>query len=170
MTCYSIRQFGDQVLKEKCLRVDRIDKDIKKLVKEMATSMYEANGLGLAAPQLGILKQVIVLDVSSEGEDLRGYVNPEILWYSKEKSSEEEGCLSLGTLRLQISRPSKITFRAIDIQTKKLVAFDADEWLSRVLQHEVDHLNGITIIDKADKEEKKKALKELNLLASIPRL
>lgn len=162
MTILNIRQFGDPVLRLKSEKVSKIDKEIKKLVKNMADTMYNVNGLGLAAVQIGVLQQVIVTDVSGEGKELSALINPEIIDRSGE-TVEEEGCLSVHEVRLPVKRAETIKVRGIDLKTGEEIIFEAADWTARALQHEIDHINGKLIIDRVSDEERARALKELVL-------
>ncbi|KKN06744.1 hypothetical protein LCGC14_1074100 [marine sediment metagenome] len=162
MTVLNIRQFGDPVLKQESQKIVKIDKSLKNLAKNMADTMYDASGLGLAAVQIGVLQQLIVTDVSGEGEDLRALINPEIIDMDGE-ITEEEGCLSVGTIRLPIKRAQTIKVKAIDLKTGEEVVFEAQDWIARAMQHEIDHIQGRLILDRASKDDKAQAIKELML-------
>ncbi|HEY3374313.1 MAG TPA: peptide deformylase [Candidatus Aquicultor sp.] len=166
MAILPIRKFPDPVLKEKVRPVETIDDELHKLIKNMIDTMYAAPGMGLAANQVGVLKSVIVVEVD---EKLMVFINPEITWMSEETDDMEEGCLSVGAkvIYMMVSRADKIHFKALD-QDGKPVEFDAEGLKARVLQHEVDHLNGILILDRTTAEEKKRVLKEIT--RSVPLL
>lgn len=157
-----IRQFGDQVLRQKSQIVKEIDKDIKILAKNMADTMYGADGVGLAAVQIGILQKVILTDVSGEGKELRALINPEII-KSQGETIEEEGCLSVRGIKLPVMRAESVKIRGIDLQTGKEVTIEADGWYARALQHEIDHLEGRLILDRISKEDRIKAIRELTI-------
>jgi len=160
MAVLKIRQFGDPVLRQKSAAISRIDQKIKDLVKDMADTMYEAEGLGLAAVQIGILQQVIVTDISGEGKDLRALVNPEIIEAHGEQV-EEEGCLSVPGFKVPVKRAMTVKVKGIDLKSGDEIVVEAEDWFSRALQHEIDHLQGILIIDRASKEDRARILKEL---------
>jgi peptide deformylase len=162
MSVMAIRQFGDPVLRQKSQIVKEINSEIKNLAKSMADTMYDAQGLGLAAVQVGVLERLIVIDISGEGKDLRALLNPKILKKSGEKI-EEEGCLSISDIKLPIKRAEKVKVGALDLKRREEIVIEADDWLARALQHEIDHLEGKLIIDRASKEDKTKVLKELAL-------
>ncbi|MBE0447158.1 MAG: peptide deformylase [Actinobacteria bacterium] len=158
MAVLPIRKFPDPVLKEKTLPVKNIDEEIHKLIKNMADTMYAAPGVGLAANQIGVLKRVTVVDVD---EDLMAFINPEITWYSEEVEDSEEGCLSVSPeIQMVVTRSVKIRFKAQN-ERGETVEFETDGLLARALQHEVDHLSGIIILDRTSPEERRRALKEL---------
>lgn len=143
-----IRYYGDPVLRKKAEKVTEFDSDLEQIVKDMLETMYVNSGIGLAANQVGILKQIIVIDTGTkEKPDIRILINPEIVNCSKEKTEYEEGCLSFPGLLEKIQRPAQITVKCQDIKGN-ICEFDADGLLSIVIQHEYDHINGILFIDK----------------------
>ncbi|MCL6471602.1 MAG: peptide deformylase [Firmicutes bacterium] len=162
MAVLPIRSFPDPVLKEKTKPVEKIDGEINLLIKNMADTMYAAPGVGLAANQVGVVKRVMVVDTSDKHQELRVYINPEITWYSDEIEEDEEGCLSIFPSEIQVVVPRsvKIRFKAIN-EKGEPVEFEADGLLARALQHEVDHLNGVLILDRTTPEERRRALKLL---------
>jgi peptide deformylase len=158
----AIRKFPDPVLKEKALPVGNIDKEVRKLIRNMADTMYDAPGVGLAANQVGILKQIVVIDVD---EELLSFINPQITWYSDEIEDGEEGCLSVGAdVLVVVPRSSKVRVRALNEKGEQ-VEFEAEGLLARALQHEIDHINGIIILDRTSHEEKRKVLREISSFA-----
>lgn len=162
MAIIDIRQFGDQVLKQVSEPVSNVGKEIKKLVKNMAATMYEAEGLGLAAVQIGILQRVILTDVSGEGKKLMALANPQIV-EKQGKKTEEEGCLSVRGVQIEIERAQYVKIKGIDVKTKKEVTIEAEDWLARAFQHEIDHLEGKLILDRATNEDRLKILRQLTL-------
>lgn len=159
----TIRKFGDPVLKEKSMPVEKVDREVKKTVKLMIDAMKTANGVGLAAPQIGILKQIIIFDIEESPICL---INPEIFWESKIKVVDEEGCLSVPGVIVPVERAKKIKVRALNIKGKQFEVV-AEGLIARIIQHEVDHVNGVLIIDRTTKDEKRRVLKELS---SVPAL
>lgn len=157
MAIFSIREQGDPVLREKASPVSKINQEIKNLAKNMSDTMYDAPGAGLAANQIGILKRVITYDI---GDGLRVCINPEVIWASDECEEDEEGCLSFGGVRVLISRPIRVKVKAKDLNGND-VEITAEDLEARVLQHEIDHLNGVVILDRTAKREKRRALKSL---------
>jgi peptide deformylase len=133
--------------------------DLRALCKRMAKAMYDAPGIGLAAPQIGVMKRVIVFDLGEEsGTGLVAICNPVIVESSGECESDEEGCLSLPGITVPIERACKITCEAETLDGKH-VRIEAEDLLARMLQHEIDHLDGKLIIDRAEPEERKAALR-----------
>ncbi|TET55484.1 MAG: peptide deformylase [Actinobacteria bacterium] len=162
MAIINIRQFGDHVLKQASEPVSDVGREIKKLVKNMTETMYAAEGLGLAAVQIGILQRVIVTDVSGEGEKLMALANPRIV-EKQGKITEEEGCLSVRGVQIPIERAQYIKIKGLDIKTKKEETIEAEGWLARAFQHEIDHLEGKLILDRATNEDRHKILRQLTL-------
>lgn len=149
--------FGEPVLKEKAQPVSNIDASIKSLLKRMYAVMQAAGGVGLAAPQIGVSLRVVVIDI---GDGPIHMINPVITWYSEEKSEFEEGCLSFPGVTINIVRPEKVKVAYLDEKGSKNV-LEADGLLARAVQHEIDHLDGILIIDRATKKQRLEALNQL---------
>ena len=138
----------DPVLKAKAKPVENIDGGIVRLMDDMLETMYKAPGIGLAAPQIGILQRVIVVDVADKDEKPQPFAmaNPEILWKSDETSVHNEGCLSLPDHYADVTRPKQVRLRYID-RDGEVRELDADNLLATCVQHEIDHLNGVLFID-----------------------
>jgi peptide deformylase len=138
----------DPRLKIKALPLAAVDDEIRRLMDDMLETMRKAIGIGLAAPQVGVAKRVIVLDVAREGEKPRTMMlaNPEILWRSPELATFSEGCLSLPEHYADVSRPAKIRLRYLDYQNE-IREIEASELLSTCIQHEMDHLDGVLFVD-----------------------
>lgn len=146
MSILKIRTIGDPVLRSKTKKVTNITDKTRNLLENMAETMYNAPGVGLAAPQVGILQKIIVVDVDDD-HGLYQLINPEIINYSEEKVIIEEGCLSVPEKTGNVIRPVSITVKALD-HNENEIEFEAENMLARVIQHEIDHLNGILFIDK----------------------
>ncbi|MFW6022490.1 MAG: peptide deformylase [Halanaerobiaceae bacterium] len=146
MAILKIRTIGDPVLRTKAKKVDKISDNTKKLIENMAETMYDAPGVGLAAPQVGILQQIVVAD-ADDGNGLIALINPEIVSASDEKAIMEEGCLSVPGEVGDVIRPERIKVQYINTDGKK-VEIDTGGLLARILQHEIDHLNGVLYVDK----------------------
>ncbi len=146
MPILEIKKYPDPVLKEQSLAVTSFDAALSKLLDNMFETMYSANGVGLAAPQIGLLQQIAVIDVSREGNAPQEFINPVIIKQSG-KTKSEEGCLSIPEFRDTIQRSVEVTVRAHDRQGKEF-ELDADGLLAICLQHEIDHLNGVLFIDR----------------------
>ena len=153
----------NKILRQKSLRVDKVDKDLQKLMDDMLETMYAAPGIGLAAIQVGIPKRVIVLDLSSRDEKKNPmfFVNPEIVNKSEINSTYEEGCLSVPGQFAEIDRPEKCHIKYLDYygQPKEI---QAEGMLATCIQHEMDHLEGILFIDYLSKLKKTMIVKKLS--------
>ena len=137
----------DPRLKKVCDPVAEITPEIRQLAADMLETMYDAPGIGLAAPQVGVTRRVIVMDCIKEGEpEPMALVNPEVLWSSEDASTYEEGCLSIPDVTVEIERPATVTVSYIDREGKQQ-QLAADGLLATALQHEIDHLDGHLIID-----------------------
>ena len=158
----TIRLYGDPVLRRKSREVKEMSGDIRKLIDNMAKLMYQNKGLGLAASQVGILKRVIVADV---GDGLVSLVNPKILW-RQGKDTMSEGCLSIPGINLEIKRSKEVIVEGLTKEDEK-VQLGAVGLLARVLQHEIDHLDGILIIDRVPKKKIKPIKKELDRIKAM---
>ena len=145
MAIRNIREEGDEILKKKSREVEVLDDKIRELLDDMVETMHKYNGVGLAAVQVGILKRVIVIDLYDEKGPIK-LVNPVIV---KEKGEQEveEGCLSFPNKYAKMIRPKEVTVEALDEKGKK-IKINAKDLLAQALCHEIDHLNGITFVDK----------------------
>jgi peptide deformylase len=146
MALRNIRKFGDDILRKKCRKVDEIDERLLTLIEDMKETMYEAEGVGLAAPQVGILKRLFVIDI---GEGPLVFINPEILETSGSQV-DEEGCLSLPGETKEVVRPNYVKAKALNEKGEEFV-IESEELLARAILHEYDHLNGTLFIDRAKK-------------------
>ncbi len=144
MAIRSVREEGDEVLRKKTREVDVINDKITTLVRDMAETMYKADGIGLAAPQVGVLKRVVVIDV---GGGLIELINPKIVSESGEQT-EIEGCLSVPDVVGEVKRPARVEVEALNLKGKEIV-IEGEGLLARALCHEIDHLDGVLFIDKA---------------------
>jgi peptide deformylase len=152
-----IRQYGDTVLRMQAREVDSFDGDLERLVERMTALMHEANGVGLAATQVGVLRRLFVF---VDGEEDRVIVNPVITESSKETDVDEEGCLSLRGVLVPVERAKRVTIEGVDPKGEP-VKFELEVPASRVVQHELDHLDGVLIIDRTDDESRRTALAAL---------
>ncbi|MDO5517678.1 MAG: peptide deformylase [Clostridium sp.] len=146
MALRNIRKYGDDVLRKKCREVENIDKRLLTLINDMFDTMYEADGVGLAAPQVGILKRLFVIDI---GEGPLVFINPEIL-ETDGKQIDQEGCLSLPGELEEVMRPNYVRARALNEKGEEF-EIEAEELLARAILHEYDHLNGTLFIDRVKK-------------------
>jgi peptide deformylase len=152
---YEIRTYGDPVLKSQALAVENIDDKLVRLTAAMFEIMYDAPGIGLAAPQIGVQKQLFVYDIGDGAEVL---INPVV----EESSGEwvyEEGCLSIPGLYVEMIRPKEILLRGVNLEGEE-VTVEADELLSRLFQHELDHLHGVLMFERMTPDQRVEALDE----------
>lgn len=161
---YSIRTFGDPVLKTKAAEITDIDGKLVRLVDEMFTTMYETDsGIGLAAPQIGVQKQIFVWDID---EGPRVIINPVIA----ESSGEwvyEEGCLSIPGLAVELVRPKQVLLEGVDLDGNR-VQYEADELEARLFQHELDHLNGVLMFDRMEADQRREAVAAYRRMVESP--
>ena len=152
----------DPILRKKCEPLDKVDDSIRKLMNDMLETMYAAPGIGLAGVQVGVLKRLIVIDVSGDKEKKNPLflVNPEIISKSKETSIYEEGCLSLPGYFAEIKKPVEFKIKYVDYNGKKK-EMKANGLLATCIQHEIDHLNGILFIDYLSKLKRDMIIKKL---------
>jgi peptide deformylase len=138
----------DPRLKIKAKAVSRVDDATRRLMDDMLETMYEAPGIGLAAPQIGVAKRIVVLDVAREGEKPQPLriVNPELVWTSDELMLQSEGCLSLPEHYADVERPKAIRLRYLDYQNE-IRELEAEDLLATCIQHEMDHLDGVLFVD-----------------------
>jgi peptide deformylase len=152
-----IRQYGDPVLRMKAREVESFDDDLRRLVERMTALMHEAQGVGLAATQVGVLRRLFVF--THGGED-RVLVNPVITARSADTELEDEGCLSLREVQVPVERPVAVTIEGLDGNGEG-VRFELERPSARIVQHELDHLDGVLIIDRTDAESRRAALATL---------
>lgn len=153
-----IRQYGDPALRLVAHDVENFDDDLRRLVERMTLLMHEAQGVGLAATQVGVLRRILVF--TATGEETRALVNPAVVDRTKETAFDEEGCLSLQGVRVPVERALGLTIEGKD-ENGDDVRYELDEYEARVVQHEIDHLDGVLIIDRTDDEHRKAALSVL---------
>lgn len=146
MALRQIVQIGEPVLRKKSKKVEKIDDKIIQLLEDMADTMYEADGVGLAAPQIGILKRIVVIDV---GDGIIELINPEIIETSGEQI-DDEGCLSVIGEQGAVRRPYVVKVRALN-RHGEVIEIEGEELLARAFCHEIDHLDGILFVDKIEK-------------------
>jgi peptide deformylase len=154
-----IRRFGDPVLKSRAAPVDRFDDSLRRQVSRMAGIMNDAYGVGLAAPQLGISQRLLVYRIGPDAPVIV-LANPSLDWVSDEKESLEEGCLSIPGIAVDVDRAVHVRVNALDEEGEERVV-EASGLEARVIQHEMDHLDGVLILERTSREERKRALREL---------
>lgn len=149
MSIYRIRKYPESILRKRCKKIDNVGLKEKRILEKMARTMYKAQGVGLAAPQVGIDQQLIVVDV---GEGLVKLINPLVLLKEGE-SALEEGCLSLPEVTVRVKRSGRVMVQGWD-ENGKMVKVEGEGLLAHALQHEIDHLRGVLIIDYVSSREK----------------
>ena len=162
MALMTILTAPDPRLKQKARPVDGVTDSVRKLMDDMLETMYEAPGVGLAAPQVGVLKRVVVADVARSGEPPQPIMmaNPEIVWASDEMASYEEGCLSVPEHYADVKRPEKVRIRYLDHENE-IREQEFDGFLATCLQHEIDHLDGILFVDHISALKRNMILRKL---------
>jgi len=178
MPAMKIRIYGDPVLKLKAEEVSQVDPQLKELADSMADTMYEASGIGLAAPQVGVSKRMVVVDVDYASEErekgstrkpsgnvrnLRVYVNPVITWESNDDAPMDEGCLSIPGVEGEVYRPTKVRVKYQDL-TGEQHEEQMEDLLGRCIQHEIDHLDGILFPDRMPFLKRARIAGQLNKL------
>ena len=150
--------YPNNVLEQPCEDIDVFDDSTFKLVNKMLDVMYNSKGIGLAAPQIGVLKRVIVYDISEDQTQPQTLINPIISGRSKDLIGIEEGCLSFPDLSIYVPRAKRINIEGFDVEGKKR-SLQADDLLSICLQHETDHLDGITFLNRVPRKIRRRSLK-----------
>ena len=161
-----IRQYGDPVLRMRAREVDRFDDDLGRLAERMTRLMDDANGVGLAATQVGILQRVVVFRAAGEGE-ATALVNPRLADAGRERETDEEGCLSLRGVLVPVERATSVAVEGQDVRGAA-VRLELDELAARVIQHELDHLDGVLILDRTTPESRRTALATLRPRPLLP--
>jgi len=166
MALLDILTVPNPVLKQVSKPVERVDDDLRRLMDDMLETMYAAPGIGLAAIQVGVPKQVIVMDLARQDEppQPRYFVNPEILWTSEDTAPYEEGCLSVPEVYDEVDRPARIKLRYLDYHGKE-VTEDAEGLFAVCIQHEMDHLKGVLFIDHLSRLKRERAVARVRKLA-----
>jgi len=162
MSKYSIRLYGDPVLRQRSSEVQEFDGVLKQLADDMVQTMYDAPGVGLAAPQVGVQKRMFVYD-TGDGAGPVTVVNP-VLTEVRGEWTYDEGCLSVPGLWWPIVRPKEVHLTGYDLDGNE-ISVEADEFLARVFQHEVDHLDGVLLVERLDDDQRKEAMRILRARA-----
>ena len=163
MALLDILRFPDQRLRKKAKRVEKVDEEVQKIVGDMFETMYDAPGIGLAATQVDIHRQIIVMDLSEEKNQPLCLINPEIL-YSEGTKKHEEGCLSVPAYYAEVERADKVKIQALDQQGERF-ELEADELLAVCIQHEMDHLQGKLFVDYLSPLKQQRLRKKLEKMA-----
>jgi peptide deformylase len=154
-----VRKYGDPVLKSRALPVERFDDGLREEIRRMGDLMNDALGIGLAATQLGVMHRVLVYRVDPDAP-VAAVVNPVLEWSSRDEEVLEEGCLSLPNVLVDVDRPVHVRVRAQD-ETGEEILIEASGLEARVLQHEMDHLDGVLILDRTSRDQRKQAMRTL---------
>ena len=166
MAVLKLYTYPNEILRKQCRKVEKVDDEMRRFLDDMLETMYADKGVGLAAPQVGSDKRVIVIDPNPSDEDLSArrpmyLVNPEIIWKSEETVLFCEGCLSLPNQSADVERHEKVRVRFVDYNGKEQEIL-ADDYLAIILQHEIDHLDGILYIDHLSRLKRSRLLKKLD--------
>jgi peptide deformylase len=154
-----VRKFGDPVLRTRARRVEQFDDALRSEIARMGQLMSDALGVGLAATQVGVLNRVLVYRVQQQAP-VAALINPEIEWKGGEEEIAEEGCLSLPAVQVDVERPVRVRVRAQDEQGEDILV-EASGLEARVIQHEIDHLDGVLILDRTTRDQRKEAMRRL---------
>jgi peptide deformylase len=152
-----IRQFGDPVLRTKARPIERFDGALREEIERMGDLMDDAIGVGLAATQVGVVHRLLVYRVQ-HGAELAALINPEVEWSGRDTESMEEGCLSLPGVLVDVDRPVHVRVRALN-ENGEPIMIEASGLEARVIQHEIDHLDGVLILDRTSREQRKEAMR-----------
>jgi peptide deformylase len=159
MAVKEVRKIGDPVLREKSKKVKKIDESIMQLVRDLTDTLKETGGVGMAAPQIGITRRVLIVNVDNK---IHVFINPEIEVLDDQKIKSDEGCLSIYSIKdFNVKRFSKVKVRAKNLKWKD-VEVVAEGLLARIFQHEIDHLNGVLFMDHLDRKSKQELLSRVN--------
>jgi len=161
-----VRKYGDPVLRSRALEIDRFDGTLRDEIRRMGRLMDDSLGIGLAATQVGVMHRVLVYRVESEGE-IAALVNPVLEWASDDTEPMEEGCLSLPGVLVDVERPVHVRVRAQDEHGEALLV-EASGLEARVIQHEMDHLDGVLILDRTARDQRKRAMRTLRDTVPTP--
>lgn len=162
---FDVRLYGDPVLRKKAIPVVSFDEKLRTFVDEMIETMVDQDGVGLAAPQVGESIRLAVIDPTGGVSDPYVLINPEITFFSDDKVDADEGCLSLPDITLKINRSVRVTVKALDENGKEYIIENAEGLLARALQHEIDHLDGLMIVDHVSALQRKMISGKLKKMA-----
>jgi peptide deformylase len=162
---FEIRIYGDPILRKTAIPVTSFDNTLKRFVEEMTVTMRTKDGIGLAANQVGKAIRVVVIDPTAGEREPYVLINPELTYLSDETIDEEEGCLSIPTIRLKVRRSKVVSAKALDADGKEILIEKAEGILARALQHEIDHLNGIMFVVRVSLLQRRLVSAKLKKLA-----
>ena len=171
MTIKPLIILPDPLLRQASKPIEQIDTEIQRLADDMLETMYDAPGIGLAAIQIGVPRRMLVIDVAREGEEKTPlvFINPEIVASSDERSVYEEGCLSIPDYYAEVERPARVTVKHLDRNGKEQLT-EADGLLATCVQHEIDHLNGVLVIDYISRLKRDMVIKKFTKAAKAKAL
>jgi peptide deformylase len=159
MAVKKVRKIGDPVLREKSKKVEKVDESVMQLVRDLSDTLKETGGVGMAAPQIGVSRRVIVINADNK---MYTFINPEIEVLDDQKIRSDEGCLSIYSIKdFNVKRFSKVRVRAKNLKWKD-VEVVAEGLLARIFQHEIDHLNGVLFMDHLDRKSKEELMSRIN--------
>jgi peptide deformylase len=159
MAVKEVRKIGDPVLREKSKKVEKIDESVLQLVRDLTDTLKETGGVGMAAPQIGVARRVLIVNADNK---IHTFINPEIEILDDQKIKSDEGCLSIYSIKdFNVKRFSKVRIRAKNLKWKD-VEVVAEGLLARIFQHEIDHLNGVLFMDHLDQKSKEELLSRVN--------
>jgi peptide deformylase len=161
MALREVKKYPDPVLRKSAALVEEIDDGIHTIIQDMFDTMEDEFGVGLAAPQIGTSKRIITVSINEKGFEHLALINPKIVHASKETAVSEEGCLSIPRINADVERPRKVVVHGTT-RNGRAIEIDASGLLARVLQHEIDHLNGVLFIDRLSEIEKKRTKPEID--------
>ena len=164
MSVLPIEMLGAEVLRRRAVEVSEVDDDLRALIRDMFETMYDAEGIGLAGPQVGVERRVIVVDLREEGSTPFALVNPRIVETVRETDRAEEGCLSIPGVAGVVERPARVVVEGLS-ESGEPIRIEADGLLGRCLQHEIDHLDGVLFVDRLSPLKRKTVLKRYRTLA-----
>lgn len=168
MSVREIELLGSEVLRQRAVDVDAVDDELRALIRDMFETMYDAEGIGLAGPQIGVGRRVIVVDVREEDHQPFALINPRLLESSRDTARAEEGCLSIPGIAGVVERPETVVVEGMD-EKGETVRIEAEGLLARCLQHEIDHLDGVLFVDRLSPLKRTMVLKRYrNLQAEAP--
>jgi peptide deformylase len=154
-----VRKIGDPVLREKSKKVEKVDESIMRLVRDLTDTLKETGGVGMAAPQIGVTRRVVIINVDNK---IHTFINPEIEVLDGQKIRSDEGCLSIYSIKdFNVKRFSRVKVRAKNLKWKD-IEVEAEGLLARIFQHEIDHLNGVLFMDHLDQKSKEELLSRIN--------
>jgi peptide deformylase len=165
MSVLKIEMLGSEVLRRRAEEIPEVDDSLRKLIRDMFETMYDAEGIGLAGPQVGVDQRVIVVDVREEGTTPLALINPRIVESAADTDKAEEGCLSIPGVSGVVERPTRVVVEALS-DTGAPVRVEAEGLLGRCLQHEVDHLDGVLFVDRLSPLKRNMVLKRYRALVA----